>query len=286
MLILFGYLAVAASIVGGYALAGGHIAVLFQPVELLIIGGAAGAAFVISAGPKGLKALARALPGLLKASPYDRELYLQTLTLVSEISIKARREGLLGIEADIENSEQSATFQKAPRVLKDSTAMEFIRDYLRMIVSGQLDVHEMENLMDIEIETHHQEAMQPVDALRRLADALPAFGIIAAVMGVVHTMESVDQPPAVLGALIGAALVGTFLGILLAYGFVAPLSNALETRVNEANKYLEVWKAGLLALVTGAAPATAVEYSRKVIFSADRPSFEELEQALKKARSG
>jgi chemotaxis protein MotA len=286
MLIILGYLIIIGSVVGGFMLSGGHLAVLWQPVEVLIIGGSAFAAFMMSSGSKTMKAVGRAIPSLFKGSPYNKALYMQTLTLISEICNKARREGLLGIEADIEEPEKSPTFQKAPLVLKDHHAMEFITDYLRMIVSGQLDPHEMENLMDLEIETHHHEAMRPVEALAKLADGLPAFGIVAAVLGVVHTMESVDQPPAILGGLIGAALIGTFLGILLAYGFVSPLANALTGRVDEAGKYLQVWKAGLLALVTGAAPATAVEYARKVINSEDRPGFLELEEHLKKAKNG
>ena len=286
MLIIIGYLIVIGSVIGGFMLAGGHLAVLFQPVELLIIGGAAFGAFMISVGFRTMKEIGKGVGSLFKSTPYNKRLYMETLALISEISSKARREGLLGIEADIEDPAASPTFQKAPLVLKDHHAMEFICDYLRMIVSGQLDAHEMENLMDLEIETHHHEATLPVDGLRKLADGLPAFGIVAAVMGVVHTMESVDQPPAVLGMLIGAALVGTFLGILLAYGFVAPLASALESRVNESGKYLQVWKAGLLALVTGAAPSTAVEYARKVINSADRPGFTELEEHLKQLKKG
>lgn len=286
MLIIVGYLIIIASVAGGFVAAGGQLGVLWQPVEVVIICGAAFAAFMMSSGTRLMKEVGKGVASLFKASPYKKALYLQTLTLISEICNKARREGLLGIEADIEDPEKSPTFQKAPLVLKDHHAMEFICDYLRMIVSGQLDPHEMENLMDLEIETHHHEAMQPVEALRKLADGLPAFGIVAAVLGVVVTMGSVDKPPAILGGLIGAALVGTFLGILLAYGFVSPLVNALETRVNEAGKYLQVWKAGLLALVTGAAPATAVEYSRKVINSGDRPGFLELEEHLKKAKTG
>lgn len=285
MLIVIGYLMIIGAIVGGFAMAGGHLAVLFQPVELLIIGGSAFAAFMMSSGIKTMKATGAALGAVLKRSPYDKELYLQTLTLINEIASRARREGLLGLESDIENPKESPLFQRAPLVLKNHHAMEFLVDYLRMAVAGQLDPHEMDNLMDLEIESHHHEAMAPVDALRKLADGLPAFGIVAAVLGVVHTMESVDQPPAVLGQLIGAALVGTFLGILLAYGFVAPLANMVEQRVNEEGKYLQVLKAGLLSFVTGSAPIVVVEYARKVIPPSERPGFEELEQHLKQAKA-
>jgi chemotaxis protein MotA len=285
MLIIVGYLMVIGAIVGGFALSGGHLAVLFQPVEILIIVGSAFAAFMMSTGIKTMKATGAAVGRCFKGSPYNKALYMQALTLLNEIAGRARREGLLSVEADIEDPANSALFKKAPLVASDHHGMEFLVDYLRMAVAGQLDPHEMDNLMDLEIESHHQEAMQPVDALRKLADGLPAFGIVAAVLGVVHTMESVDQPPAVLGALIGAALVGTFLGILLAYGFVAPLANMLEQRVNESSKLLQVLKAGLLSFVTGSAPIVVVEYARKVIPPAERPGFTELEEHLKQAKA-
>ncbi|HET8700198.1 MAG TPA: flagellar motor stator protein MotA [Nitrococcus sp.] len=286
MLILLGYLMVIGSIVGGFLLGGGHLGVLFQPVELLIIGGAACAAFVISSGSETLKATAVALAGAMRGSPYNKALYMETLTMISELAAKARLEGLLAIEADVENPGDSPIFQKARRVSANRHAMEFLTDYLRIITSGQISAHDMDNLLDLEIETHHHETMRPVDALRKMADGLPAFGIVAAVLGVVHTMQSVDQPPAVLGKLIAAALVGTFLGILLGYGFVAPVANLLEQRAAAAGKYLECLKAGLMALVTGAPPATAVEYARKVIYSNLRPGFLELEEHLRQQKNG
>lgn len=286
MLILFGYMMVIGSILGGFLWGGGHLGVLFQPVELLIIGGSACAAFVISSGIETLKATAIALIGVLRSSPYNKTLYMETLTMISELATKARLDGLLAIEADVENPAESLIFQKARRVSANHHAMEFLIDYLRMIASGQISAHEMDNLMDLEIETHHHEAMRPVDALRKMADGLPAFGIVAAVLGVVHTMQSVDQPPAVLGKLIAAALVGTFLGILLGYGFVAPVANLMEQRAAAAGKYLECLKAGLMALLNGTAPSTAVEYSRKVIYSNHRPGFLELEEHLRQRKNG
>lgn len=285
MLIVFGYLFVIGSVLGGFMLAGGHPAVLLQPFELLIIGGSASAAFVVGTGRKTLKATVHAIASVMRGSPYNRALYMETLTMISELATKARREGLLGIEAEVEAPDESPIFHKAPRVSKNADAMTFLTDYLRIIVSGQLDPHEMNELMDLEIETHHQEAMRPANALHKMADGLPAFGIVAAVMGVVHTMQSVDKPPEVLGQLIAAALVGTFLGILLGYGFIAPVANLIEQRAADAEKHLECLKAGLTALMNGAAPSTAVEYARKVIYSSDRPSFLELEAHLKEGRS-
>jgi len=268
-------------VLGGFLIDGGHLQVLMQPVELMIIGGSAIAAFLIGAGGKTAKATLKALPTLLRGSAYTKQLYMETLLLLSNLFGKARREGLLGLEAEVEDLDNSAIFQAAPKFLKDHHATVFLTDYLRMAAAGQLDPHEMDNLMDLEIETHHHEAMGPVDALRKLADGLPAFGIVAAVLGVVHTMQSVDQPPPVLGELIGAALIGTFLGILLAYGFVGPLANLLEQRVTESSKHLECLKAGLLAFVGGSAPQVAVEFARKVIYPSIRPGFEELEEHLK-----
>ncbi|GAB4350046.1 MAG: flagellar motor stator protein MotA [Gammaproteobacteria bacterium] len=286
MIVIIGYVATIAVVLGGFLLAGGHLAILWQPVEVLIIGGAALVAFAVSSGGKILKATMGALVKLLGGSPYNKEMYMETLTLLSNIFNKARRDGLMSIEDDIENPENSALFQKAPKVLKDHHAVEFITDYLRLMVSGNLDAHELDNLMDLEIETHHHEAMKPVDAVRKLADGLPAFGIVAAVLGVVHTMESVGLPPAELGKLIAAALVGTFLGILLAYGFVSPVANLLEVHVDESSKYFQTIKSGMIAFVNGSPPPTAVEFARKVAYSTERPSFLELEEHLRNAKGG
>jgi len=201
--------------------------------------------------------------------------------MLYEILAKVRKEGLMSIENDVENPEQSPVFSKYPRISGDRHAMEFLTDYLRMMVGGNLNAFEIENLMDNEIETHHQEGEVPVHALSRTADGLPAFGIVAAVMGVVHTMESVGIPPAELGKLIAAALVGTFLGILLSYGFVAPLTTALEHKLNESTKMFQCVKVVLLASMNGYAPQVAIEFGRKVLFSTERPTFRELEEEVK-----
>ncbi len=284
MIVIVGYLLIVGAVLGGFLIAGGHPAVLLQPVELLIIGGSAAAAFIIGSGSKTLKATMAALPKVLGGSPYNKAMYMETLSLLSEIFNKARRDGLMSIEDDIENPESSNLFKKVPLVLKDHHAVEFITDYLRLMVSGNLDAHELDNLMDLEIDTHHHEALKPVDALRKLADGLPAFGIVAAVLGVVHTMESVGIPPAELGKLIAAALVGTFLGILLSYGFVGPVANLLEVHVDESTKYFQTIKSGLIAFVNGSPPPTAVEFARKVAYSTERPGFTELEEHLRKAK--
>jgi len=198
-----------------------------------------------------------------------------------DILTKVRKEGLMSVEGDIDNPDSSPLFAKFPAIVADHHLIEFITDYLRLMVSGNLNPIEIENLMDNEIDTHHQEGEIPVHALAKLGDAFPAFGIVAAVMGVVHTMQSVGIPPAELGKLIAAALVGTFLGILLSYGFVSPLSYVLEQKLAESSKVLQCVKVTLLASLNGYAPALAVEFGRKVLYSTERPTFLELEQHVR-----
>src|SRR5262245_4008171 len=285
MLVLVGYVIVVAAVFGGFALAGGHLAAMLQPVELLMIGGAAFGAFVVGNPGKTLKATFKTLPSLLKGSKYTKALYMELMALLYEILDKTRKEGLLAIERDIDAPKESALFRKYPRVLKDHHLVEFITDYLRLMVSGKLNALEIESLMDREIDTHHHEGEIPAHALQRVGDGLPAFGIVAAVMGVVHTMESVGIPPSELGMLIAHALVGTFLGILLAYGFVGPLASLLEQKLEESTKMFQCVKVTLLASLNGYAPALAVEFGRKVLYSTERPSFSELEDHIKKSKS-
>ena len=286
MLVLIGYVIVVAAVFGGFALSGGHLAAMLQPIELLMIGGAAFGAFVVGNPAKTLKATFKALPSLLKGSKYNKALYMELMALLYEMLDKTRKEGLLAIERDIEAPKESALFRKYPKVLKDHHVVEFITDYLRLMVSGKLNAMEIEALMDREIDTHHQEGEIPAHALQRVGDGLPAFGIVAAVMGVVHTMESVGLPPAELGILIAHALVGTFLGILLSYGFVSPLTGVLEQKLQEATKALECIKVTLLASLNDAVPAVAVEFGRKVLYSTERPGFAELEKHVKGAAKG
>lgn len=282
MLVILGYVIVTASVIGGYALAGGHIAALFQPVELLMIGGAAVGAFLVSNNGKAIKATLVALPKTLSGSKYNKVVYMDLMGLLYDILAKVRKEGLMTIEGDVENPKQSPIFSKYPRILGDHHVMEFITDYLRLMVGGNLNTFEIENLMDNEIETHHQEGHVPVHAVARLGDGMPAFGIVAAVMGVVHTMASVGRPPAELGIMIANALVGTFLGILLAYGFVGPLATLLEHKLDESTKMFQCIKVTLLASLNGYSPALAVEFGRKVLYSTERPSFAELEKHVKR----
>ncbi len=210
---------------------------------------------------------------------------MELLALLYEILSKIRKEGMMSIEKDVEDPESSALFNKYPKILHDHHLVEFITDYLRLMVSGNMDAFQVENLMDNEIETHHMEGHVPAHCISKMGDALPAFGIVAAVMGVVHTMESLHLPPNELGVLIGHALVGTFLGILLAYGFVGPLSGLLEQKLEESTKMFQTVKVTLLASLNGYAPAIAVEFGRKVLYSTERPGFAELEDHVKQARA-
>ncbi len=285
MLVIIGYLVVVLSVFGGFALAGGHLAALFQPLELLMIGGAAVGAFFVGNNGKAIKATMKALPSVFKGSKYTKSLYMELMTLLFEILTKVRKEGLMSIEGDIEAPEESAIFAKYPTVLADHHTIEFMTDYLRLMVSGNMDAFQIENLMDNEIETHHAEGEVPVHCVAKVGDGLPAFGIVAAVMGVVHTMESVGLPPAELGMLIAHALVGTFLGILLSYGFVTPLSSLLEQKLHESSKIFQCVKVTLLASLNGYAPALAVEFGRKVLFSTERPSFSEMEEHIRQSKT-
>ena len=283
MLVILGFIIAFACVFGTYVLHGGNIGVVAQalPFEMLTIGGAAVGAFIISNQPKVIKATMRALPAAFKGSKYNKERFLELMALLYEILQKARKEGLMAVESDVEAPQESPIFIKYPNVLADTHVMEFLTDYLRMMVSGNLNAHEIEALMESEIETHHQESHAPVAALGKMAGALPAFGIVAAVLGVVNTMGSVGQPPAVLGAMIGSALVGTFLGILLAYAVVEPIAGLIEQRTFDAAKEFQCIKTTLLASMQGYNPATAIEFGRKVLFSTERPGFLELENHVK-----
>jgi len=285
MLVIIGYITVLACVFGGFAMSGGHLGAVWQPLELLIIGGAALGAFITSNSAKTLKATFKALPLVLKSAKQSKARYMQLMGLLFDVLTKVRKEGLMSIERDVEKPDESPLFKKFPMVGADHHLVEFITDYLRLMVSGNLNPMEIENLMDNEIETHHHEAMIPAHAIQRIGDGLPAFGIVAAVLGVVHTMASVGLPPAELGMLIAHALVGTFLGILLAYGFVSPLTSCLEQRGDEGTKELNCVKVTLLASLNGYAPPIAVEFGRKILYSSERPTFAELETAVKPARA-
>jgi len=285
VLIIVGTLVTLLSVFGGYALAGGHLGALVQPLEILMIAGAGLGAFILGNGSKTIKATVRVLPTLFKGSKYTKDVYMELMALLYVLLAKARKEGTLTLEADIDDPSKSPIFTQYPKILADRHIVEFLTDYLRLMVGGNMNAFEIESLMDEEIETHHAEGEGPAHALMRVGDAMPAFGIVAAVMGVVHTMASADKPPAVLGAMIAQALVGTFLGILLSYGLIGPLASLAEQRVAESTKMFQCIKVTILASLNGYAPAIAVEFGRKVLFSPERPSFAELEEHVRRVKA-
>ena len=284
MFVIIGWLVVLGCVFGVFIAHGGNISVVLTalPFEMLTIGGATLGAFLANNQMKVIKKTMAGLGACFKGSKYTKERYMELMALLFDILQKARKEGLMAIEKDVEEPEQSEIFKKYATVGSDHHVVEFITDYLRMMVSGNLNSHEIESLMDSEIETHHHEEHAAVAAIQRIAGGLPAFGIVAAVLGVVNTMGSVGQPPAVLGGMIGSALVGTFLGILLAYAFAEPLAGLLEQKVEEGSKELQCIKTTLLASMQGYNPSTAIEFGRKVLYSTERPTFTELEAYVKK----
>lgn len=283
MFVIIGWLVVLGCVFGVFIAHGGNISVVLHalPFEMITIGGATMGAFLANNQMKVIKATMKGLGACFKGSKYTKARYMELMALLFDILQKARKEGLMAIEKDVENPEESDIFKKYPNLGSDHHVVEFITDYLRMMVSGNLNAHEIESLMDSEIETHHHEEHAAVAAIQRIAGGLPAFGIVAAVLGVVNTMGSVGQPPAVLGGMIGSALVGTFLGILLAYAFAEPLAGVLEQKVEESGKELQCIKTTLLASMQGYNPSTAIEFGRKVLYSTERPSFSELESFVK-----
>jgi chemotaxis protein MotA len=285
VLVLVGYLVVLGAVFGGYAIMGGHFGVLFQPVELLMIGGSALGAFIAGNNGKVIKATMKELPLLLRTSKHNRQLYMDLLALLYELLAKARKEGMMRLESDVESPAESEIFNRYPSIMADAGVMEFLCDYLRLLISGNTDAFEIEALMDHEIETIRHEAEVPSHSLARVADALPALGIVAAVLGVVHALGSANLPPSEMGALIAHAMVGTFLGVLLAYGFVTPLATVIDQKVEEGMKVYQCAKVTLLASLNGYAPQLAVEFGRKVLFSTERPSFTELDDHVREVKA-
>lgn len=284
MLIALGYLVVLLSVFGGYVLAGGSLGPLYQPLELLIIGGAGVGAFLAANNGKALLATFKIFPRLRRTKKYNKALYMELMALQYKLLSKVRREGMLGIERDIDTPQESPLFQEHPIVLADAHIMNFLTDYLRLMVSGGMEPMEIDELMLHEIEGFEQEAHIPIDAIAKVGDAMPAFGIVAAVMGVVKALTYANASPDEMGEMIAHALVGTFLGILLGYGFVSPLSSYLERQTKEAEKMLQCIRVTLLASLHGYAPQIAVEFGRKALHTAERPSFNELEDYVRDAK--
>jgi chemotaxis protein MotA len=282
MLVIVGYVLIIGAIMGGFIGGGGHPAVLFQPFEYIIIIGAALGAFVCGNSLPVIKAALAQGTGTLKAAKCNKAFYLELLLSFYALSSKIRKEGLLSLEDIIDGPEIETIF--TPAITKDHHLLDFIRDNLRLLVTG-IEAPALEELMDQAIETHHEEGHMPIKAVKGLADGMPAFGIVAAVLGVVHTMESVSLPPAELGKLIAAALVGTFLGILLAYGFISPVANVMEERLEAYGNVYKCAQKGLLCCAKAISPTMTAEYMRAMIPSNLRPSFAELDEQLKNAKN-
>jgi chemotaxis protein MotA len=285
MLVILGFMIIILCVFGGFSISGGHLFALFQPIELIMIGGSALGAFLVGNNIKVIVAAIKGSCSTLKSSPYTRKFNIELLSMYFEITNKIRKDGALSIEADIENYQESPLFSKYPLLKKDAKLMEFLCDHLRLIITGRVDHMQLEAIMDTDIDTFEEESELPIAAINKIADSLPAFGIVAAVMGVVHTMESIGVAPAILGGLIAKALVGTFLGVLIGYGFIAPIASAVDSRRQACLKILLSVKVVLLASVNEMAPAIGVELARKVLYSSYRPNSKELENILREIKN-
>lgn len=282
MFVIIGIVVVFGSIVVGYTMHHGDMMILVQINEFIIIGGAAIGSMLI-ANPLSLTmGVFKGIIGTLKGSPINKNSYLELLQLLYEIFQFAKREGLIALEPHIETPESSSIFSKYPSFLKNHHAVDFMCDTLKIVLSGGIPAHDLEELMDIDIETLHTSELQAPTALNTVGDAFPGLGIVAAVLGVIITMGIIDQPPEIIGHSVAAALVGTFFGILMSYGLVGPLAKNMEHMVNAEGRYMNSIKAALLAFAKGTPAAVAVEYARRSIAPEERPTFKEAEEATKK----
>ena len=281
MFAIIGIIVVFGAVIGGFLMEKGHIAVLIQPAELLILGGAAIGTLLIANPMHIIKAIAAGLSGIMKGSPFGKERYLNTLKMMYQFLNKVRKEGLLSVEMDVEKPKESGIFKNYPEFLNDHHARDFVCDTLRMAITGGVEPFDMDQMMDLDIEVHHHESTVPISALTTVADALPGLGIVAAVLGVVITMGSLGGPPEEIGAHVAAALVGTFLGILFCYGMVGPLSSNMAKISDAHNEYLRVLRVLMLSFLKGSAPMIAIEMGRRAIPAHVRPSFDEMEKRCK-----
>ncbi|WP_108398246.1 flagellar motor stator protein MotA [Devosia submarina] len=279
MRLLAGIVVIFVCVFGGYSAMGGHLEVLLQPFEYVIILGAALGAFIIGNQGAVLKGSLGVFGKLFKGPQYNKKAYLELLGMQFAMYKLVQSKGILALEAHIEHPHESTLFNAFPTFAKNHHAVTFVCDYMRMVTMGANNVHEIDALMDEELETHHQEQERMVNAMQTLADGTPALGIVAAVLGVIKTMGSINEPPEVLGHMIGGALVGTFFGVFIAYGFFGPMAQSLRGIYESESKYFLSLKAGLLAHISGQVPVMAVEFGRKALMSEVRPTFEEVDLA-------
>jgi chemotaxis protein MotA len=264
----------------------GHIAVLLQPAELLIIAGAATGTLLAANPIHIIKSIVAGLLGILKPPPFGKARYLSTLKMMYQFLNKVRKEGLLSVEMDVEKPTESLIFKDYPEFIADHHARDFVCDTLRMAITGGVEPFDMDQMMELDMEVHHHEATQPVNSLSTVADALPGLGIVAAVLGVVITMGSLGGPQEEIGKKVAAALVGTFLGILLCYGVVGPLSSNMAKAADSHNEYLHVLRVLILSFLKGSAPMIAIEMGRRAIPAHLRPTFDEMEKNCKGHAAG
>jgi chemotaxis protein MotA len=281
MYAIIGIVVVFGAVIGGFLMEKGHMAVLLQPAELIIIAGAAAGTLLVANPLRVLQAIVKGLTGVLKGSPFTKARYLSTLKMMYQFLNKVRKEGLLAVEMDVEKPKESSIFKNYPEFLADYHAMEFVCDTLRTAITGGVEPFDMDQMMELDMEVSHQGAIQPVDSLTTVADSLPGLGIVAAVLGVVITMGALGGPPEEIGKHVAAALVGTFLGILLCYGLVGPLAANMRKTADDHNDYLHVLRVLLLAFLKGAAPMIAIELGRRAIPAHARPNFDEMEKGCK-----
>jgi chemotaxis protein MotA len=278
MFAIIGILVVFGGIIGGYLMEHGKIMVLVQPAELIIIGGAAIGTVLIANPLHIIKQIVGGLAGAFKGSPYSTQRYLDSLKMLYSLFNRARKEGLAAVEADVEEPEKSKVFTAYPQLLQDHHTMDFICDTLRTATSGAVDPFDIDQMMDLDMEVHHHDSSQPIAALSTMADALPGLGIVAAVLGVCITMGAIGGPPEEIGHKVAAALVGTFLGILLCYGFVGPLAASMAKIADEESAYYQVLRVCIAAFIKGTSPILAVEIGRRAIPNHVRPKFQVVEK--------
>jgi chemotaxis protein MotA len=281
MFVIIGILVVVGAIVGGYLMEHGNLRVLLQPAELLIIGGAA-AGTVLTANPLHvLKQIVGGLTGVFGGSKFSKQRYLDTLKMMYDLLNRARKEGLVALETDVEEPDKSAIFSKYPHFLKDHHVRDFVCDTIRMTVTGGVETFDMDQMLESDMDVHHHHSSVPITALGTMADSLPGLGIVAAVLGVVITMGALGGPPEEIGHKVAAALVGTFLGILLCYGFIGPIAQNMSKSADEEHAYYQVLRVLIIAFMKGVAPIMAAEIARRSVPGHVRPSFKELEAACR-----
>jgi chemotaxis protein MotA len=280
MFAIIGIVVVFGAVVGGYLMEHGNLKVLIQPAELLIIGGAAAGTVLIANPLHILKQIAAGIAGVFGGSKFSKQFYLESLKTIYELFNKARREGLVSLESDIEEPEKSPILSKNPAFIKNHHIMDFFCDSMRIAVSG-MEPFDLDQVLDLDLEVHHQQAAIPISALSTTADSLPGLGIVAAVLGVVITMGALGGPAEEIGHKVAAALVGTFLGILLCYGLIGPIASNMAKAADEEHAHLHVLRVLIFSFLKGTAPIMAVEVARRAIPGHVRPTFQELEKACR-----